>query len=514
MNRYIPITLALLLSGCTVGPDFMPPLADFEPDWISGPQSQKDAEATKFDTHADPDPDWWKSFNDAELNSLIDRAIAGNLDVQEAVLRIDESRAEETITASAGLPKLSGSASYTRYQLGIRGAARNFGGGFGGGAAGAGTAGENGSGIPSGLFNPFNLYSLGLDASWETDLFGKVRRETEEQEARTTASIEDRNATLVALEGEVGLAYAQLRGAQAQNKIAQENIKVEQDIVDLTKRLNANGLASDLDVDNAATALTNTQAQLPQYAQQTEVSANRLSMLLGKPPGAVDAELATPEPVPAIPPDLPIGMPADLARRRPDIREAEANLHAATADVGVAVARLYPDLTLSGSAGIRSTDFDTLTHWANHFYQAGPTLALPLFQGGEVTATVTLTEATQKVAALDYEKTVLNALEEVENDLAAYRSDKARQISLTQTVNTSADGLKLAQARYQHGLSSFIDVLNSETTLVEARQQLTDAILSTTADVVNLYKALGGGWENNTYTPAPQPDLLERIVTP
>ncbi len=503
-THLISITLSLLLCGCTVGPDFVPPLADFEPDWVSGPKSDKDAAATGFDTRADPDPAWWTSFNDPELNSLIDRAIAGNLDLQEAVLRIDESRAEETITAAQGLPHLSAAGSYTRYQLGLRGAVRGF--------SGAGSGFNTGDLGP--LFQPFNLFQLGLDASWETDLFGRVRRETEEQEARTQASVEDRNATLVALEGEVALAYAQLRGAQEQNRIAEENIKVEQDIVDLTKRLHANGLASDLDVDNAATALTNTQAQLPQFSQQTEVAANRLSILLGKPPGAVNDELSDRAGIPVVPPDLPIGMPADLARRRPDIREAEANLHAATAGEDVAIAQLYPDLTLSGSGGLRSTDIDTLTHWANHFYQAGPSISLPIFEGGEVTATIAMTDAAQKEAAIDYQKTVLNALEEVENDLAAYRNDKARQVSLTQTVKTAEDGLTLARDRYEHGLSSFIDVLNSENELVQAREQLTDAILSTTADVVDLYKALGGGWENNVYTPPPQPELLERLVTP
>jgi multidrug efflux system outer membrane protein len=490
------IMLLLAVTSCSVGPDFFAPVADYVPSsWVSAPtpvqEAQQPATEPVLDQTSDPRPDWWKNFNDPQLDSLIDRAYSGNLDLQQAMLRLQEARDQEITAAAAGLPQLSAGGSYTRYQLGLKGATKSFGGSGGYGA----TSGGDSSGILNMLDSPFNLYQLSLNASWEIDLFGRVRRAVEGAEANTEATREMRNDLLVSVQAQVGEEYAQLRSAQAQGAILTDNVKVEKDILDLTKNQFQRGLTSALDVDQAATQLSNTEAQETQFTQAEQTSINELNLLTGNPPGTLDVELTPVKPVLLVPPDVPLGIPASLARRRPDIRMAEAQLHEATAELDVSIADLYPDLTLNGSTGLRSMDFSHLFQWDNNFYQAGPSLTVPIFSGGRLTATVDLNDAKAQEAALNYKKTVLSALTEVENALVAYRNDRGRQLSLFQAVASAEDGLKLARDRYTHGLSSFIDVLNTEASLVQAQTQAADATLKVTVDLVTLYRALGGGWE-------------------
>ena len=519
--KKLSLLLLLATTACSVGPDWMAPVADYVPsNWISAPttvqQLQQPATEPTVEAFADSQPEWWKSFNDPELDSLVERAYAGNLDVQVAVLRIQEARDSEITAAAAGLPQLSGGGSYTRYQLGLKGAASGFGGSSGSLGGASGGSGFNSGSLLDILEQPFNLYQLSLNASWEIDLFGRVRRAVEAAEAETEAQQEMRNDVLVSVQAQVGEAYAQLRSAQAQNAIFADNLKVEKAIVKLTQDRFQRGLASALDVDQATTQLTNTEAEETQYTEAEQTAINQLNLLLGLPPGSLDAELSVVKPMLLLPPDVPLGLPAELARRRPDIRAAEAQLHEAIANEGVAIADLYPDLTLNGSTGLRSTDFARLFQWNNNYYQFGPSMTIPVFSGGRLTATVDLSDSRAKEAALTYKKTVLNALTEVENGLVAYRSDRSRQLSLFATVTSSTDGLHLAQDRYEHGLSSFIDVLNTEASLVQARIQAADATLKVTADLVTLYRALGGGWQANplsTEEPASN-DIFTHLIEP
>jgi NodT family efflux transporter outer membrane factor (OMF) lipoprotein len=494
--KTISLLLLLTLSACSVGPDWLAPVADYVPSsWVGAPAPAPDTSSPNgepvLDPASDPRPDWWKSFNDPQLDSLMERAYRGNLDLQQAMLRIQEARDTEITAAAAGLPQLSAGGSYTRYQLGLKGAVKGFGGASGSSSGG----GFNTGSILNLLESPFDLYQLSLNASWEIDLFGRVRRAVEAAEADTEATREMRNDLLVSLQAQVGEEYAQLRSAQAQNAILTDNVKIEKDILDLTKNQYQRGLTSALDVDQAATQLNNTEAQQTQYTQAEQTSINELNLLLGVAPGTLDQELTPVKPVLLLPPDVPLGLPATLARRRPDIRMAEAQLHEATAELGVAVADLYPNLTLSGETGLRSTDFNKLFNWDNNFYQIGPSLSVPIFSGGRLSATVDLDDAKAQEAALTYKKTVLGALTEVENALVAYRNDRARQLSLFAAVESAADGLKLSRERYTHGLSSFIDVLTTEASLVQAQTQAADATLKVTVDLVTLYRALGGGWQ-------------------
>jgi NodT family efflux transporter outer membrane factor (OMF) lipoprotein len=511
--RLLWTCLLLPLAACSVGPDFAMPDITL-PDLWNDPSTKVEAPAGQANVtmQSNPDPQWWKSFNDPELTSLVERAIAGNLPLQQAVLRVEEARQQEITAEAAGLPHLDANASYMREQVGLKGLVRES-----GGASSFGSSSSSGSssGFLDKLYQPINLFQDSLSASWEVDLFGRVQHATEEARANTIETVENHNDAMVSLEAQVAQTYAQFRGAQAQQAIANEDIKVETGILKLTKDRYQRGISSYLDVDNAQTQLDTTTASLPQFTQQGQVAANALCLLLGLMPGALDEELSTSTTQPTLPPDIPIGMPSALAERRADVRAAEQQLRAATAALDIAVADTYPELTLTGSAGTRALEIQDLTHWANHFYSAGPEISLPIFNGGTYTAAIAMQTAEQQEAALNYKQTVLTGLEQVENALAAYRADRARQQSLADTVKAASDGLYLAQNRYEHGLSTFIDVLTTENQLVTARQQYTDSALAVTEDVVTIYRSLGGGWEGqpNTKVPPPEADkTLEHLL--
>ncbi len=230
--------------------------------------------------------------------------------------------------------------------------------------------------------NPFDQYQWGFDASWEIDLLGRVRRSVEAADATTQASIEDRNDVLVSLQGDVARSYIDLRAAQLRRSVLEDDLKSQREILDITRERARFGMGNDVDVANAAAQVTSTEALLPQATAQMSDDINQLSLLLALQPGALRGELESAKPVPPVPPEVPVGLPADLARRRPDIRRAEAQLHAATAQIGVAVADLFPRLTLNADAGIQASRFADLSNWAGRFFSLGPSLEIPIFSGG------------------------------------------------------------------------------------------------------------------------------------
>lgn len=496
--------LLLSLGACTVGPDFLRPSAPEIPAWRNG---EKGGPAVTQTTN--PDPRWWNSFKDPVLTELIETAIRDNLDLQQAVLRVMESREGIVTARAAGLPMLNGTGSYMREQLGIKGILESR-GVYGqlntladqsstssGSLSGLGAqAGPAVSRTLNQLTQPIDLFQYGLSASWELDLFGRVRRSVEQARASTEASEEASNDALTMLESEVAQAYVQLRGAQALTISQNNNIRSAQSSLDLTQRRQRQGIATALDVDQAQTQLLTYQRQLPDYEKQEQQAVNRLNVLIGQPPGALDAKLASPAPLPALPSVVGVGVPSTLARRRPDLRQAEAQLHAATANVGVAVANFYPDVSLTGSLGLRATDASYLTNWASHFYSAGPSISLPIFQGGRLTANLRLARAQEIEAALKYRGTVLNALREVEDNLVAYRTDRVARDKLREVVRSGDDTLYLATSRFTHGMADYLQVLDSQRTLFSARQQLVQADMTLANDIVGLYRALGGGWED------------------
>ena len=508
--RTASAALALLTAGCTVGPDYTPPAQPDAKAWQNGQHDPSVSLTT------DPDPRWWAAFGDPVLTDLMQTAIRGNLDVQQAVLRVVESRQGIVTAEAAGLPHLSGNASYMREQLGAKGILESKGvyGALNKLADQAQSSGATATlannGVPASALNkanadailgpitqPVDLFQYGLSASWELDLFGRVRRSVEQARASTQAQAEAANDALTSLESEVAQAYVQLRGAQALRASQRENVRSAQASLDLTLSRRATRLATDLDVDQARTQLLTLQRQLPEYEKQERQAVDRLNLLIGKPPGTLEARLLQPAPLPAFQGAVGLGVPSGLARRRPDIRQAEAQLHAATAGVGVAVASFYPDVSLTGNLGIRATDASYLTRWASHFYSAGPSLSLPIFQGGQLTANLRLNRAQAAEAGLHYRATVLNALREVEDSLVAYRADRDESDRLAAIVRSGEDTLYLASNRYTHGISDYLQVLDAQRTVEDARQQLVQQEVTLANDVVGLYRALGGGWESS-----------------
>jgi NodT family efflux transporter outer membrane factor (OMF) lipoprotein len=498
-KRPLTVLVALVgaaaLTGCTVGPDFRQPDWTSPSSWFAGPK-----EAVKRPPSipvGEPiDPDWWTLFHDPVLTGLERRVANENLDVKTAGIRMTESRAQLAIAQSAQFPTLNGHASYVRQQASNNGV-------FGiiptaaGATAASGAAGTSTGGVRGRGLQPFDLFQGGFDASWEIDLWGGVQRSVESATATSEAANEATRSALLSSLAEVARDYIQLRGVQAQLAIARDNVRTARQSLDLTQQRAAGGVTTDLDVANASAQLRTTLAQIPSLEQQEAQTINALSLLLGQPPNALRSELVTAKPVPPVPPRVPVGLPSELARRRPDIRQAEAQLHAATADIGVAQANFYPSVNLTGSFGLQSLQFGKVFDAHSKQYSFGPGLTIPIFQGGQLRSALHLREALQQEAAVNFQKTVLQAWHDVDNALTAYQSEQTRRDELIHAVAENRRALALAQSRYQQGVADFLTVLDAERSLLAAQLQLADSTTTVSANLVALYKALGGGWETD-----------------
>jgi NodT family efflux transporter outer membrane factor (OMF) lipoprotein len=508
-QRRLPVTCLLaagalsgLFAGCAVGPNFVPPTPQTPAHWsarsTSAPAAAQPLPATPsapppmsaISEQSAPPAAWWAGFNDPLLTSLLERGQSSNLDLRAAVLRIEEARAQRDVTAAGYWPTLSAEASYSRQRI----SETTPTGSLLSSVGNIRLPGGGGISIP----NPYSQYQLSADASWEIDLFGRIRRAVEAADASIQVSVEDRRAVLVSVLADVAQNYIELRGAQSRLLVARENLATLDELLDLTRQRRAAGLTTHIDVSNSIAQASVTRAQLPAYELQITQSINQLSQLLGREPEALRSELDSVAPVPPIPPDVPIGLPADLARRRPDIREAEANLHAATAQSGVAIADLFPRLTLSAMGGFQSETSSSLIEWASRFGSIGPTLDLPIFDRGRW-KTVRLYDVRAQQATLSYQRAVLNALHEVEGALAAYGADEQRRAWLDATVAQNRETLSLSRQRYESGLANFIEVLDAERTLQQNQLSLVDSSTAVATDLVRLYRALGGGWQTGEH---------------
>ncbi|HEX4157793.1 MAG TPA: efflux transporter outer membrane subunit [Rhizomicrobium sp.] len=487
MRCLATLLLASAVASCTVvGPDFVKPKADVPPAWTKT-GLQPAGKTPSMATVQAPAEAWWESFHDPELTSLIKKAAAANLDLKESALRIAEARAQRQITAAAELPTLSGNMSYTNTRFSETTAQGSLFNAFGG----------RGQGLPikiPSFPNPYNQYQIGFDASWEPDLFGGVHRSVEAAEADTQASEEDARDALVSLEAEVARDYIDLRSAQAQLAITARNIVTQQETHTLAEQRFRAGLGTALDVANAEAQVRNTRSQSPPFSRTVVSDINQLSQLLAREPGALTAELETAKPVPPVPSQVPVGLPGDLLRRRPDIRAAEARLHAATAREGVAVAALFPSVTFDFPFGTQAETFPKLANWASRFYSIGPSLTVPIFEGGKLHANIKLADLEEKEAAVDYARIVLNVVHEVENALVAYGTDQRRRDALAATLKQNCDALTLAEQRYRSGVTTFLDVLDTERSAQQTELALAVSNAAVSTDLVAIYKALGGGW--------------------
>lgn len=483
------LVLSGLTVGCSVGPNFEPPVPALPRDSFFGKPAASIEEASlppggpTRNNNAQINPAWWASLRDPILTSLVERVCAANLDVRTATVRLAESRFQRGVTASAAFPSINGDASYQRElysQNGVLSLAKAF----------------SPPGTPF-VIPPVSVYQTGFDASWEIDLWGHVRRQIEAAEAEVESSEYQRRDTLVSTIAELARDYIELRGVQTQIAIANANLASSIDILSVTKTRAEKGLTTGLDVENAAAQVESIKAQLPNLHDQEISHLNALSLLLDEPPGSLQGELGKAKPIPLTPPRAPLGLPSELARRRPDIRRAEAELHAATANIGVAVADFYPSVKFNGSVGFNALDLKNLWKGSSLQYQLGPTVSLPIFEGGRLKATLDLREAQQQEAAIAYHKAVLQAWHDVVDALEAYRTEQQRRTHLKAQVDHSRQALMLARARYDHGVGDFITVLDAERTVLQAELQHAQSATSVSTDFVQLYKALGGGWEIN-----------------
>lgn len=467
----------LLLAGCTVGPNFHKPTPPYDPNsFLSGRGPGDGASQPRVAPIA---VTWWKSFNDPELDSLIKRAIAQNLDVKTATIRLAEARSNAGVTASAFFPSVNGNVVGADAKLSDKG-------------------GLSPSGSSS---DPISIYQYGFDATWTLDVFGKVRRQVEAGNAAIQASEIDRRGVLIQMMAEVARDYVQLRNAQMQLKIAQDNVNTAQRLLNLTRQRATAGLTDQLDVAQEQAQLTTTEATVPQAQQQVSKYINALSMLLAEPPRALQSELDTPEAVPPTPVAIPIGLPSELLRRRPDIMEAEANLHQATANIGVAVASFFPSFNLLGVLGIESGATQDLFTTAARTYILGGMVQVPIFQGGKLVENLHLAKEKQKEAVVAYDEAVLQAFEDVDNALTDYDKEQQRRVLLTRAVDANQHAFALAQDRYTQGIATYIDVLNAQQNVLTSQRQLQDSTAAVSTDLVSLYLALGGGWEDTFPTP-------------
>ncbi len=475
-----------LLCACTVGPNYVPPKPRTPGHWSAAAVAPAPTPTDRLTEQSAPLAAWWDVFQDPVLSSLIERGLDANLDLRAAVLRVEEARTQRAIAAAGYWPSISADASYSRQRLSETTPTGSLFNSIGNVRLPGGAA----ISIP----NPYNQFQLSADASWEIDLFGRLRRSVEAADASVRVSVEDQRLVRVSVLADVAQSYTELRGAQARLRVAKENLDTIEQLKDLTRQRRAAGLTTHIDVSNATAEAAATRAELPAFELQITENINQLSRLLGREPGALRGELETPAPVPSVPRNVAIGLPAELARRRPDIREAEANLHAATAGIGVAVADLFPRLTLSALGGFQSETTGNLLGWASRFGSFGPALDLPLLDRGRW-KTVRLYEVRAREAALAYQRTVLEALHEVENAAAAYHADLERRTWLDATVAQNRVALALSRQRYDTGVVSFFDVLDLERTLQQNELALADSTTAASDDLVALYRALGGGWE-------------------
>ncbi len=343
---------------------------------------------------------------------------------------------------------------------------------------------------------------------YDVDLWGKNRRTVEAAIAAARASEEARRASLLNVEAQVASNYIQLRGTQAVLDITQRNLAFANQLVNLTVQRQQAGLTTALDVANARSTAAQIASQIPTLLTQRDSFIDQIGMLLGITPDGLPADLVALAPVPLTPPQVPVGLPADLLRRRPDVREAEQNLHQATAEVGVAVAQFFPDLTLSGSVSLQALQFKNLNELKALTFGFGPSLSIPIFEGGQLNGQLRLRKAQEREAAISYASTVLTAFYQVDTALVGYTQQHATLAELTIDVQQSQIAQNLAEEQYRQGLADYLTVLNAQETYLTAQQTQAQAVERLSLDLVTLYQALGGGWQQAFPAPdqpAPQP---------
>jgi len=463
----VAATGILAAGGCAVGPDYHPSPPPVPAAWISTPTNG-------LTDVAAASSGWWASFNDAELDSLIQRAVRSNPDLQVAEAHLRQARAMRDMSAADFWPTVDTSGSFARAKqsqnqplIGALPLPKNF---------------------------PFeySVYQAGFDASWEIDIFGGKRRAHEAATADWEGAIESRNDAILSLE--VARTYVEMRGGQHRLEIARKNLKLQQEALDLTHARLQTGVASELDVTRSAALLASVQAAIPPMEATVRAAIYSLSVLLGEEPGDLLAELLPLKPVPPAPPEVPIGLPSDLLSRRPDVRRAERQLAAETARIGVAKSDWFPKLSLTGDAGLESVSLGKWFEPSSEFWSFGPTLKWRALDFGRVRAEVQVQTAVQEAALATFEKAVLNSMQEAEIAIVAYAREQNRHEALAEEVAENHRSLEMANGLFAEGRTNYLDVLDVERSLYESEDELAVSDQVVSVDLITLYKALGGGW--------------------
>ena len=468
----------LAFSSCMVGPNYERPVVEVPDVW-------QDTATAKVTEGEAPLQTWWDVFEDPQLTELLQRAQASNLDLAQAAWRIQESRAIRGVAKGELLPNVQGTADLNRQD-----------------------PSESVAVIPE-LADPQNFFSVGLDATWELDVFGRIRRTIEASTAELGASVEDYRDVLVTLLSEVSLSYIELRALQARINYAAANVRAQQETLQITRDRFAAGLVSQLDITQAESNLASTEAQIPPLRAGLTAALNRLAVLLGEAPGSLNQELGTTADIPVPPEQITVGLPAELLRQRPDVRRAERSLAAQMARVGVRTADLYPRFSLFGFLALESTDGSELFSGDSLTWGFGLPIRWNIWAGGSIRASIKVEEARTEQALLFYEQSVLRALEEVENTMVSYYQERFRRDKLVEAVEASERSVELVRTQYMAGLTNFQNVLDTQRSLFNQQDQLAESEGVLVQNLVALYKALGGGWSPDELPPTPEPRLQE-----
>lgn len=498
--------IGLAAGGCAVGPNYKTPRTVLPSAYDTGPASSA---STRPSTRPAQRPidlaRWWQSLDDPELNSLVERAIESNLDLKIALNRLQEARAEEYVVSGGTMPlvDLAGAAARSTGNDSTRGR-----------IPGPIHSGANTAGLQE------ITHVVGFDAGWELDLFGRFRREVEAIRADTQAAAEARNVVLITLVSDVARAYADTRALQLRLAVARENIRAQEQTDDYVRARRRQGLANDLEVALADRQLATVRSNVAPLEAAIAQSQRRLAVLLGKLPQDLYAELQKPGNLPEPPEKIQPGLPIDLLRRRPDVRESERELAASTARIGVATANLFPRVAVTGAYGFQGQGLGRTPVENKMIWSLGPQAYWPLLDFGTLDAVIEVQDFRTKELLYNYRRTVLQAVEEVDNAIGTYTAERDRLDQLGVALEASRRAVDLATERYQRGLTDFLNVLDAQRQLYELQDQEAVAQEAVLVQFIALYKALGGGWEEYQKVPdirRPQPAILatgREVVAP
>lgn len=479
MTRAITVATvlgSLLLAACAVGPDYKPPEAEAAPrfDHLEAEAYSSEATVAQF----------WTQFEDETLERLVDDALAANHDLRIALTRVAEARALRGETRLDLAPTVTAGAGYTEQRL---------------------ADAQRTLGVPRDL----ELYDAGFDAFWELDFFGRIRRAVEASNAELDAAEASLRDAQVIVTAEVTRTYFDLRGQQQQLDVARRNVENQGETLELTNlRLEA-GRGTELDTSRAQAQLSGTLTTIAPLEAAIARSIHRLGVLTGREPGALRDTLAASKDLPVIPRIAAVGDPAGLLRRRPDIRVAERQLAASTARIGVAVADLFPRVSFTGSVGTVADSIGALGDSGSDAYFLAPGISWAAFDLGRVRAQIAAARARADGALLQYEQTVLRALEETENALVTHARARQRLTHAEDASRASSQAAGLARLRFEGGTSDFLQVLDAERTQLEAEDRLAQARTEAATSLIAVYKSLGGGWEN---APMPRPTTAATVA--